>query len=86
MTKVSWELPKNEPCFLLTPTTRNGIPSTRITFSSGSLCPKSRSAVSQPMTATEAPRSTSVGLISRPRSALKLEKLTYSLVTACTVT
>ena len=40
--------------------------------------PNRRSAVCQPSTATGRDVSTSVGLISRPRSASKVEKLTYS--------
>ncbi len=40
--------------------------------------PNSRSAVCQPTTATGRALSTSVGLISRPRSASKLEKVMYS--------
>ena len=45
------------------------------------MSPNRRSAVCQPMTVTGRLVWTSVGLISRPRSASKLEKLTYSAVT-----
>ncbi len=43
--------------------------------------PNSRSAVCQPITVTGRTVSTSVGDISRPRSASKLEKSMYSPVT-----
>ena len=78
----SWEWPSIEPFLLLTPTTRKCTPSIWMILSSGSTSvPNRRSAVCQPRTATGREVSTSVGLISRPRSASKVEKLTYSPVT-----
>ena len=58
------------------------MPSTWTILSSGSIdAPNRRSAVCQPSTATGRDVSTSIGLISRPRSASKVVKLTYSGVT-----
>ena len=66
----SCDWPSTEPFFALTPTTRKCTPSIWMILSSGStLVPNRRSAVCQPSTATGRERSTSIGLISRPRSA-----------------
>ena len=65
----SCDWPSTEPRLALTPTTRKWTPSIWMILSSGSASPNSRSAVPQPMTVTGRAVSTSVGLISRPRSA-----------------
>ena len=73
----SCDWPSSDPRFSLTPTTRKCTPSIWISLSSGSISvPNNRSAVFHPSTATGRAVSTSVGLISRPRSASKLEKFT----------
>ena len=69
-TNWSWELPKNDPFFSFTPTTRTWLPATVMTLSSGSSSGKSLSATSQPMSATGRFRSISAGVTSRPRSTL----------------
>ena len=80
----SCELPRSDPRFALTPITLKWTPSICSVLSIGSCVPNRRSAVCQPMTATGLALSTSVALISRPRSASKLEKFTYSGDTPCT--
>ena len=72
--KASCDRPRNVPRFSLTPTTRKWMPSICTVLSSGSTLPNSRSAISQPITATGWARATSEALIRRPRSASKVEK------------
>ena len=66
----SCDWPKIEPFFSFTPMTRKWMPSILMILSSGLAWPNSRSAVPQPSSTTLRLRSTSLGLIRRPRSAL----------------
>ena len=72
--KLSCELPKADPFFLLTPTMRWCSGPIFTIFSSGSTGPNSLSATSHPITVTGLLASISAGLISRPRSTSKVEK------------
>ena len=69
-TNSSCDIPKTEPFFSLTPSTVKCVPLTWMTLSTGLRPLNSLSAVSQPMSATLRPASTSVRLGSRPCSAV----------------
>ena len=68
----SCDWPNIDPFFSLTPTTRKWRRLIERVLSIGSTGPKSRLATSAPMTTTGRTESTSTGLISRPRSAVKV--------------
>ena len=81
MANSSCDIPNIEPCGRLTPTTRNGTPRILMRLPMGSTAGKSLSAVSQPSTATLRLRRTSVGVMRRPSSALKVGNRPKSSVT-----
>ena len=73
--KSSCELPKTDPFFSLTPTTRKcSVADLDHLVDADRPAPNSLSATSQPRTATGRFASISAGLIRRPRSASKVEK------------